>query len=219
MPLHYRAPTTEYGLSKFVGERMSIAFSKQYDLNYTIWRPFNIITPYETSEGEIGTSHVFADYFKHIIEEKRDVIPILGDGNQVRCFTWIEEVASAIADHSFDPMVSDFVYNLGNQEPVTMRHLANRIHELAKQNGFDVAKYIRFERVGEYKNDVWVRIPDVSRARDDLGWEAKVKLDESIQKCLDYMKANDGGRYNLQRLCYSATPRLCATVQQSHSRC
>jgi UDP-glucose 4-epimerase len=188
MPLRYPAPYTDYGLSKFTGERLSVAFFKQYGIPYTIWRPFNIITPYEKSEGEIGTSHVFADFFKHIVEEKRDVIPILGDGSQIRCFTWIDEVADAIAKHSFSSATNGFAYNLGNQEPVTMRHLANRIHALAAQNGFDVPKFIRFERVGGYVNDVSVRIPDVSNAKKDLDWEAKVKLDDSIQKCLDYMK-------------------------------
>ena len=40
-------PSTDYGLSKLVGERLSQAYWKQYGLKYVIWRPFNIITPYE----------------------------------------------------------------------------------------------------------------------------------------------------------------------------
>ena len=39
-------PSTDYGLSKLVGERLCRAFSRQYDINYVIWRPFNIITPH-----------------------------------------------------------------------------------------------------------------------------------------------------------------------------
>ena len=64
---NYPAPYTDYGLSKFVGERVSKAYFKQHGLKYTIWRPFNIITPYEKSESnDIGISHVFADYIKNI---------------------------------------------------------------------------------------------------------------------------------------------------------
>ena len=99
------APYTEYGLSKFVGERLSVAFSKQYGIDYTIWRPFNVITPYEKSEGEQGISHVFADFVKEILVHRNCHIPILGDGDQVRCFTWIDEVAQAIADYSFSAKI------------------------------------------------------------------------------------------------------------------
>ena len=95
------APYTEYGLSKYVGEKMSIAFKKQYGVEYTIWRPFNVLTPYERTEGQQGISHVFADFMHEIIIKRSNVVSVLGDGKQIRCFTWIDEVAEAIATHSF----------------------------------------------------------------------------------------------------------------------
>src|SRR6185312_660230 len=85
-------PKTDYGLSKLVGERLSQAFLDQYGVNYTIWRPFNIITPYEPREREQGTSHVFADFIQNIAINKLNPLPIIGDGSQIRCFTWINDV-------------------------------------------------------------------------------------------------------------------------------
>jgi nucleoside-diphosphate-sugar epimerase len=186
---NYPAPYTDYGLSKFVGERVSHAYHRQYDLKYTIWRPFNIITPYEKSESEeVGISHVFADYIKNIVIEKKKPLPILGDGYQIRCFTWIDEVAAAIADHSFSQKTDNKTYNLGNQEPISMRVLAEKIKDIAaKEFGLLEDYFLLYETIGDYTNDVRVRIPDCEKAKNELGWEAKMKVDDSIRMCLKHV--------------------------------
>jgi nucleoside-diphosphate-sugar epimerase len=187
-PDFYPAPHTEYGMSKFVGERLSRAYKKQYDLDYTIWRPFNIITPYEKSEGDVGISHVFADYIKNIVIEKKDVLPIIGNGNQIRCFTWIEEVAKAIADYSFSDNTRNEVFNLGNKEPIKMTELALTIRDIALEKEMITNCFKKFETIAEYENDVRVRIPSVIKTKEILGWEAQVKIVDSIEKCLEKIK-------------------------------
>jgi nucleoside-diphosphate-sugar epimerase len=185
MPDEYNAPYTDYGLSKFVGERLSRAFSKQYGLDYTVWRPFNIITPYEKAENILGHSHVFADYINNIVIEKKNPLPIIGDGTQIRCFTWIDEVAEAIATYSFSPLSVNEVFNLGNAEPITMIDLANIINTNAIRLGLLEEQKLSFDSVAEYPNDVMIRIPDVSKAKSILNWEAKVKVNESVRSCLE----------------------------------
>lgn len=185
MPDSDKAPYTEYGLSKFTGERLSIAFQKQYGVDYTIWRPFNIITPYEkVTTQEIGISHVFADYIKNIAFEKMNPLPIIGDGEQIRCFTWIEEVAQAIADYSFSDEAKNEVFNLGNPEPISMKQLALTIHKKAQELNLVFAGELKFQTVATYKNDVIVRLPDVSKAKRVLGWSANQKVEESVTRCL-----------------------------------
>ena len=183
------APYTDYGLSKFVGERVSKAYFKQYGLKYTIWRPFNIITPYERSESEeVGISHVFADYIKNIVIEKKKPLPILGDGYQVRCFTWIDEVVAAIADYSFSEKTDNETYNLGNAEPISMRVLAEKIKDIAaKEYNLIEDYFLLYESIGDYQNDVRVRIPDCEKAKNELGWKARMKVDDSIRMCLKYV--------------------------------
>src|SRR5205085_8454800 len=79
-------PLTDYGLSKLMGERLSQAFAAQYDLPFTIWRPFNIIGVYETAAGyDPGVCHVFADFVQRIVHEGQNPMLILGTGDQVRC--------------------------------------------------------------------------------------------------------------------------------------
>ena len=180
-------PATEYGLSKLVCERLTRAFAKQYGITFTIWRPFNIITPHERAEGEQGTSHVFADFIKAIVVEKAAVLPIIGDGEQVRCFTWIEDVASGIAEHSFTKAAENGTFNLGNPQPITMRELAQLIHRTAGELGLVAPKGrpLAFASRKSYPDDVRVRIPDVSKARKELGWAPSLSVEASVRKCLE----------------------------------
>jgi len=182
-------PSTDYGLSKLVGERLAQAFSKQYGLSYVIWRPFNIITPYEKGEADLGMSHVFADYIKNIVLEKKNVLPIIGDGEQIRCFTWIEDVAHGIAEYSFDEKAENNIFNLGNPEPISMKDLANIIYSSAqKHNLIEKSENgLRFETTLSFNDDVRTRIPDVSKAKEVLGWEPTLKVSESVERCLQLM--------------------------------
>tara|TARA_B100001996_G_C18651923_1_gene589738 strand:+ start:897 stop:1847 length:951 start_codon:yes stop_codon:yes gene_type:complete len=173
------SPSTDYGLSKLVGEKLCIAFAKQYGLKYVIWRPFNIITPHEKSGEEQGISHVFADFITSLIVEKKNPMPIIGDGEQVRCFTWIEDVANMIGNWSFDDKTDNEIYNIGNPEPITMKELARLIYQ-----GDDELKFITTK---SYIDDVIIRIPDISKAKRELGFEPTAKVKESVKKCLEHM--------------------------------
>ncbi len=186
---HSKIPSTDYGLSKLVGERLVEAFSRQYGLDYVIWRPFNIITPHEKGESEIGTSHVFADFMKNIVVEKKTLLPIIGDGEQIRCFTWIGDVARGIADHSFSSAALNNTFNLGNPEPITMKRLAEIIYESAVEHkliGRDT-EGLRFETVASFDDDVLIRVPDVSKAKELLNWEPTLKVHDSIDECVRLM--------------------------------
>ena len=181
-----RIPYTDYGLSKLVGERLCRAFKRQYGVDYTIWRPFNIITPLEEAEEEQGIAHVFADFIHRVLVEKKNPLPILGDGEQVRCFTWIDDVASAIAAHIDDRRTSGEAFNLGNPHPTTMKQLAQKIFDLGKSKGFDIpGDTLEFDHMPIYADDVRVRIPAIDKARMVLGWESTVSLDEALEICVD----------------------------------
>ena len=173
-------PSTDYGLSKLVGERLCMAFQQQYGIKYVIWRQFNIITPLEAAEKEQGMSHVFADFINNILIKKLNPLPIIGSGEQVRCFTWIDDVAKLIGEFSFDDKTDNREYNIGNPEPITMKELALMM--------YDGEKTLEFETVREYSDDVMIRIPDVSRAIEELGFKPTLKAKESIEKCIAHIR-------------------------------
>lgn len=183
---HMKIPFTDYGLSKLVGERLSRAFGTQYGTNFTIWRPFNIITPYETAEPEQGFSHVFADFVERLIFKKENPLRIIGDGQQIRCFTWIGDVATAIARFSFDERTLNQIFNLGNPEPVKISKLAELIFRAGRDRGIIPAgRRLRFRHMTAFTDDVRIRVPAVDKAERILGWRAQVKAQESINRCVD----------------------------------
>lgn len=181
-----RIPFTDYGLSKLVGERLSRAFQKQYGIPYTIWRPFNIITPFETAEEEQGFAHVFADLINRLIVEKRNPLSVLGDGEQIRCFTWIDDVASAIAKYSFSKASLNQAFNLGNEEPIKMLDLARLIFEAGQRKGIIPRdRPLSFDHKTIFSDDVRIRVPSAEKARKLLGWEPTTKVKEAVDRCVD----------------------------------
>ncbi|GAC1400490.1 MAG: NAD-dependent epimerase/dehydratase family protein [Chloroflexota bacterium] len=181
-----QVPSTGYGLSKLVGERLSQSFAEQYGLTYTVWRPFNIIGLHESARGfDPGVCHVFADFIERIVHDGQNPMLVLGSGRQVRCFTWIEDVADAIATHSFTPETENESFNLGNPEPVTMVELAQKIYALYHEmTGCEPVAPLGFSHGPTFSDDVQVRIPDVEKARSMLGWSASVTLDEMLRRCI-----------------------------------
>jgi nucleoside-diphosphate-sugar epimerase len=177
---------TAYGLSKYIGERVVQSFQQQFGISYVIWRPFNIITPFEPPEEE-GFSHVFSDMIEKILVKKLDPVPVLGDGEQIRCFTNISDVADVISQFSLRPEVSNQAVNIGNPEPVTVKELAAKIVMLGKKQGLlDPGYELCFEQQPVYSDDVKKRIPDVSKIKGLFGWEAKTRIDQSLEQCIRF---------------------------------
>ncbi len=173
--------STSYGLSKYIGERVVQSFHEQYGINYVIWRPFNIITPFETPEEE-GFSHVFSDMVEKILVQKQNPVDILGDGEQIRCFTNIYDVSDAIARFSLDIKAENQIFNIGNPEPVTIKELAGKVVRIGKEHGLLPQDYkLSFNHRPIYSDDVRKRIPDVSKIKKVFGWVAKIKVDESLE--------------------------------------
>lgn len=175
---------TAYGLSKYIGERVVQSYQQQFGINYVIWRPFNIITPFEQPEEE-GFSHVFADMIEKILVRKLNPVPVLGDGEQIRCFTNIHDVADAIALYSLRSEVDNETVNIGNAEPTKVKELAAKIVAIGKKLGvLDSGYELRFEHQPVYADDVKKRIPDVSKIKRLFDWEARVRVDESLEQCI-----------------------------------
>ncbi len=173
--------STSYGLSKYIGERVTQSYHEQYGTDYVIWRPFNIITPFESPEEE-GFSHVFADMIDKILVQKQSPVDIFGDGEQIRCFTNIYDVADALASFSLNDKATNQIFNIGNPEPITIKGLAEKIVSLGKEHGLLSKDYcLSFNYKPIYADDVKKRIPDVTKIREVFGWQAKVKIDESLK--------------------------------------
>lgn len=203
---HGAIPGTDYGFLKLACERLTMAYSKQYDLGYVIWRPFNIITPHEIADRTQGVRHVFADIIRFIVDERRDPIPVLGDGSQVRCFTWIDDVADAIANFSFSKATDNCIYNIGNPEPLTIRSLVSMIYAEAQGLGMlprDYHPRLAYRRPPQ--DDVQKRIPDTTRIARDIGFRPSLSTRECIKLCLEVHRARAGHNIRQESSAHAAT--------------
>ena len=132
-----------------------------------------------------GFSHVFADFINNILVKKLNPLPIIGDGNQIRCFTWIEDVAEIISLYSIDDRTINQTFNICNVEPISMRQLAEKIFR-AQNN----TQELKFQTIKDYNYDVLVRIPSVDKLSKLIGEYQYVKIDQSIQQCLEEVNGN-----------------------------
>jgi len=190
-------PATDYGLSKLVGERLSRAFRGQYGLQYTIWRPFNVIDPEEEGSDDAGLSHVFADLIHRIIGKQENPLTVLGDGNQVRSFLHLREAAEVIAGFSFAPSTCDQILNIGRDECVSVRELAEMIWEIALTRGLmSNTAALSFCCTPVPATDVRRRVGSFRKAADLLGWQSGTSLRESLTECIERYRARKGALAN-----------------------
>ena len=177
-------PKTDYGLSKLVCERMVEAFRQQYGITYTIWRPFNIVSPHEKSMAEIGFSHVLPDFINNIVIRQLNPLPIIGDGEQIRCFTWIDDVADIITQYSFNEASRNQVFNVCNIEPIKMKDAARLVFKLSNGDSDN----LKFITSTDYVHDVKIRIPAINKLQSIMGPFTFTNTEESVRRCLQHLQ-------------------------------
>lgn len=176
-------PDSAYGYQKLSGEYYCRAYHDQYDVEYSIFRPFNAVGPREPPGEKVGQAHVIPDFVKKIRDEKQYPLEILGSGNQIRSFTNVRDIAAGVHKCAYADAAANDGFNLGSSEGVTMLELAELIWEYCgREEEFAV------DRQDAFDHDVQKRIPDSSKAREQLGWEPTVSLEESLDEYIAWYK-------------------------------
>ena len=116
-------------------------------------------------------------------------IEIHGDGKQTRTFTYVSDTVDGIARALARPESRGEVINIGGTETVTILELATRMHR-AVGNGRSLGvEFVGYEELPGNYQDVRHRVPDTSKARELLGFEAQVSLDEGLRLTLDWHRS------------------------------
>jgi UDP-glucose 4-epimerase len=193
-------PLSSYGLQKLAVEYYARAAWDQYRLPYTIVRPFNCVGIGEgraLGEAEVlsgnvrlAMSHVVPDLVQKVLKGQ-DPLHILGDGQQVRHYTYGGDLARGIVLAMTHQAAANEDFNLSTAESTTVLELAELIWRKIK--GPDVPfRYVSDE---PFEYDVQKRVPDVSKARELLGFHATTGLDEMLDMVIPWItEAVDGGR-------------------------
>jgi len=175
-------PISAYGFSKLSGEWYGRAFFDEYKLPYSICRPFNAYGVNEYPAEEVGYAHVIPDLVKKILEGQKP-LQLLGDGSQTRSFTHVKDLADGIIAVMESPKAVNQDFNIASAREIKIIDLAKMLWSLCgKTEEFEV------KFVPGFHYDIKRRIPDVSKMKNILGWEAKITLEEGLGEVIDWLK-------------------------------
>jgi UDP-glucose 4-epimerase len=174
-PYHNR---TLYGAAKLFNEGLLRSFYDMYGLDYVVLRYFNVYGPRMDSFG--AYTEVLIRWIERIAQRKPPLI--FGDGTQTMDFIYVEDVARANL-LAAKASVSDQVFNIASGREVSLNELAAT---LVRVMGADLRPEYEPERK---VNPVRRRLADVSRAKQALGFEACVSLEEGLRCLVEWWKA------------------------------
>jgi nucleoside-diphosphate-sugar epimerase len=178
-------PISSYGFQKLAVEYYARAAHLQYGLPYTICRPFNCVgvgemraqSDVEVLSGNIklAMSHVVPDLIQKVVKGQ-DPLHILGDGTQIRHYTYGGDLAKGIVAAMEHPAALNEDFNLSTAESTNVLELAENIWR--RLRGPEVP--FRYVSDASFEHDVQKRVPSVEKAREVLGFQATTTLDEML---------------------------------------
>jgi UDP-glucose 4-epimerase len=186
-------PSSSYGFQKLSTEYFARAAWDQYQLPYTIVRPFNCIgigearatsDKYEKSGNiSLAMSHVVPDLIQKIVKGQ-DPLHILGTGSQIRHYTYGGDLARGIGMAIQSDFAINEDFNLSTPVGHTVIELANVIYR--KVTGTEVDPAITMDEPYEY--DVQMRIPSTEKAKDILGFQALTPLETALDEIIPWVR-------------------------------
>jgi len=169
-------PLSPYGISKRAGELYLNFYHELYGIPYCVLRYSNVYGERQNPHGESG---VVAIFMEMIHEGKKPVIN--GDGSHTRDYVYVGDVVDA----NLRALESEYVgyLNIGTQTETSTQDVFRKV---VKEMGADIEETHGPERPGEQVSSSL----NAQKAKEVLGWEPKVTLDEGIKKVAAWYKSN-----------------------------
>lgn len=176
-----------YAASKAVDEFLALAYFAERKLPVVVTRLFNVVGPRQTG--------CYGMVIPTFVRQALACAPltVFGDGSQTRCFSHVLDVVPALVELLSRPEAFGQVYNVGTQEEVTIRTLAERVVELSGSPSeirfvpYDDAYPSGFE-------DIPRRVPDLTRIRTLIGFDPQRSLDDAIRDVIEDLRATPDKR-------------------------
>lgn len=185
-------PKSTYGFQKLACEYFARGAWEQYKLPYTIVRPFNCVgigearakTGREIKSGNVklAMSHVVPDLVQKIVKGQ-DPLHVLGSGKQIRHYTYGGDLAHGIVKCIFSPKARNEDFNISTDRSTTVLELAKIIWKKINPD-----KPFRYVSDKPFEHDVQKRVPDISKARKVLGYEATTTLEEMLDEVIPWIE-------------------------------
>ena len=174
-----------YACSKAIDEFLGLAYWKEKRVPVIITRLFNTVGPRQT--GRYGM--VIPSFVQQAL--RGEPITVYGDGRQTRSFGFVGDVVDAMTRLIAEPRAVGDVFNIGNDEEISIRALAELVKELTASGSeiitvpYDKAYEAGFE-------DMPRRVPDLSRIKGLIDWSPKVGLREILTRVITHMRDGAG---------------------------
>jgi UDP-glucose 4-epimerase len=185
-------PLSSYGFQKLAVEYFARAAWDQYQLPFTLVRPFNCVGIGESralgdedilsGNVKLAMSHVVPDLVQKVLKGQ-DPLHILGSGEQVRHYTYGADLAEGIVTAMEHPAAVNEDFNLSTAESTTVRELAELIWRKVKGPGVP----LRMVHDEPFAHDVQRRIPSTEKAKRILGFEATTSLDAMLDTVIPWI--------------------------------
>lgn len=185
-------PLSTYGFQKLACEYYAQGAFEQYGLPYTIIRPFNCVgigekralCDSEIYSGNIklAMSHIIPDLIQKILKDQ-DPLHILGEGNQVRHYTYAGDLARGIRLCIESPQAVNQAFNLSTPVSMSVLEVAEILWKELRPT-----KPFRYVSDTPFKYDVQKRVPDVSKAKELLHFEATTSFKDIIREVIPWIQ-------------------------------
>lgn len=170
-------PLSTYAAAKLAGEFYAMAFTKTYGLETVRLRFFNVFGPRQRADSPY--SGVIALFLAALTSGRTP--KIFGDGLQSRDFVYVSNVVQALMLAAEKPAAVGKVYNVGAGKSVTLLELLNTLNRLLGTN-------ITAQHAPARSGDVRFSQADISKARQDLGYEPMVSFEAGLAKTLEWFR-------------------------------
>jgi len=173
-----------YSTSKAAGEHFCFAFYKM-GLPVVIYRFFNVYGP---RMDKLDTGRVVTIFMGKIL--RNETVTVVGDGSQIRCFTYVDDAMEGVILASEKKEAEGEVFNIGRNKETSIKELAQMMIRISGSKS--KIEYVTQEEVyGKSYEDVDRRVPDISKAKRILGFEAKTSLEKGLEKTINWFKENE----------------------------
>jgi nucleoside-diphosphate-sugar epimerase len=183
---------SSYGFQKLAVEYFARAAWDQYQLPFTLVRPFNCVGIGESralgdedilsGNVKLAMSHVVPDLVQKVLKGQ-DPLHILGSGEQIRHYTYGADLAQGIVTAMEHPAAANEDFNLSTAESTTVRELAELIWQKVKGPG----AALRLVHDDPFAHDVQRRIPSTEKAKRILGFEATTSLSDMLDTVIPWI--------------------------------
>jgi dTDP-glucose 4,6-dehydratase len=168
-------PRGVYDEAKRFAEAMTMAYHRFHGVDTRIVRIFNTYGPrMRPNDGRVVSNFI-------VQALRGEPLTLYGDGSQTRSFCYVSDLIDGIY-RLFRSDKSDPV-NIGNPGEFTVRQLAERVIGLTNSRSTIISLPLP-------EDDPKVRKPDIARARERLGWEPTVQLDEGLRRTIEFFRAH-----------------------------